>query len=258
LHNKLIARVKDKLNDAKNFSDFVVEAIVLLKEEAHTLHGPDKKEMAIDLVKSVVENMEISDEDKAELKAKVFPTLGNTVDVLIAAAKGYLFLQKVEDAVCAKCTAKCGGGKCSGCKKADTNAKSFRSGEATLESPQTAEGVVDVTALSNTVYDELRAMITHKQVTPEGIIGIATLAMQLVQQFAGVSGADKKKIVINVVTKLIDEIPMGDGPKAALKMVLNTTLDKTIDLIIGVASGEIDLIGTVKDGVAQCKTMCGC
>lgn len=262
LYNKLVVRVKDKLGDAKNFSDFVIEAIVLLKEEAHTLHGPDKKDLAIDLVESVVDSMTISDEDKAELKAKVFPTLGNTIDLFIAAAKGYMFLQKIDDAVddaCAKCTSKCGGGKCSGCKKADANAKSLsRTGEATLEAPQSAEGGVDVTALSNVVYDELRGMITHKQIGVANIISIVTLAMQLVQQFAGVPGADKKAIVINVINRVVAEIPMSDADKAAVQAIVSTTLDKTIDFVVAVANGEIDLLGIVEDHVARCKAMCGC
>jgi hypothetical protein len=201
--------------------------------------------------------MTISEEDRTQLKASIYPTLGSTIDLFIAVAKGYLFLQKIDDKIdaeCAKCHAKCGGSKCGGCQK--NKVITLRSGEALLEAPQTPDGAIDVTFLSNQVYDELRGMITHKQVTPESIIGIVALAMQLVQQFAGVAGADKKKIVMNVITKLINEIPMEDGLRSTLQMILSTTVDKTIDLIIGVASGEIDLIKIVQDGVAKCKLMC--
>lgn len=263
LYNKMVVRVKHKLDDVQHICDFIVEALVLLKENADMLHGPEKKQLAIDLVTSIVDTMTISDEDKAQLKAHVFPTLGYTIDLLIAVAKGYLFLQKVEDKVeeeCAKCSAKCGGFKCAGCKKnkSKKHSRGLRDGEPTVEAPQTPDGVTDVTALSNQVYDDLRGMITNKQITAESIIGIVTLAMQLVQQFAGVKGADKKKIVINVVTRLVNEIPLDAGAKAAIQMVLNTTLDKTIDLIIGVANGDIDLVATVQNGVASCKQMCGC
>ena len=262
LKNKLVTRVKNKLDDAKNFSTFVISAIVLLKEEAHTLHGPDKKDLAIALVESIVDNMTISDEDKAELKANAFPTLGNTIDLYIAAAKGYLFLQKVQDSVddgCAKCTAKCSGGKCKGCKKTETKSiRSIRSGEATVEAPQTAEGAVDITALSNIVYDELRGMITNKQVSLGSIINIVTLTMQLIQQFAGVKGGDKKLIVISVINRVVAEFPMSDSDRAAVQAIVATTLDQTIDFVVAVANGEIDLLGIVEDHVSRCKAMCGC
>lgn len=265
LYNKLINRVKDKLGDAKNFSDFVIEAIIILKEEAHTLHGSDKKEIATDLVKSVVEQMEISDEDKTELKEKVYPTLDNTIDLYISAAKGYMFIQKIDDKIddsCAKCQSKCGGGtklkRRGSHNKKNKSSKIVRSGEAVIEAPHTPEGTVDVTALSNVVYDELRGMITHKQVGIANIISIVTLAMQLVQQFAGVSGSDKKKIVINVINRVVDEIPMSPADKAAVQAIVATTLDKTIDFVVAVASGEIDLLGLVEENVARCKLMCGC
>lgn len=257
LYNKLIARLKDKLGDVNNFVAFVGEAICLLTDEAVAIHGYQKKEMVIDLVKGVVEDMAIPDEDKAALKKFVFPTLDNTIDLFIAVAKGYLYLKKVEDVVeeeCAKCTARCAG-RCRGCKKEETTAKSAT---RELVAPRNGEGMVDVTELSNIVYDKIRGMITHKTVTIINIIGIVTLTMQLVQQFAGVEGADKKKIVINVINRLVKEIPMSDEDRVAVQAIVATTLDKTIDFVIAVANGEIDLLGMVEDGVARCKTMCGC
>lgn len=254
LYNKLVARVKDKMDDTHNFMTFVIEAIVLLKQEADTLHGYEKKELAIDMVKSIIDGMNISDEEKQELKDKVFPSLGSTIDALIAAAKGYLFLQKVQNNIEQKCNTKCFVKS----KKSNTkaNVKSLRSGEATIEAPQSQDGTVDVTKLSNIVYDELRALVINKQITVANIISIVTLAMQLVQQFAGVSGANKKKIVVNVINRIVGEFPMSDADRAAVQAIVATTLDQTIDFIVGVANGDIDLIGMVEDGVARCKTMC--
>lgn len=263
LYNKLLARVKDRLDDANHFITFVGEAICLLSEEAVALHGYQKKELVIDLVKGVVNNMTISDEDKDGLRNFVFPTLDNTVDLFIAAAKGYLFFKKVEDAIdngCTKCTARCGPNRCKGCKKQQSTAKARSKAAVSrdLIVPLDEEGVVDVTALSNVVYDKLRGMITHKTVTVANIIGIVTMVMQLVQQFAGVEGSDKKKIVVNVISRLVKEIPMSPEDKMAVEAIVATTLDKTIDFVMAVANGDIDLLGIVEDHVARCKIMCGC
>ena len=54
LHGKLVVRLKGKLNDVNNFVDFVGAAMQLLTEEAVSLHGYQKKELVIDLVKKVV------------------------------------------------------------------------------------------------------------------------------------------------------------------------------------------------------------
>lgn len=259
LYNRLVANLKDKLDDTKNFTSFIVAAMQLLTSEAVALHGYQKKELVIDLVKGVVDNMTISEEDKTTLKNFVFPTLDNTIDLFVAAAKGYLFFKKVGDKVeegCNKCFAKCAG-KCSGCKKTEAP-KAQKAPERNLVVPRTEEGAVDVTGLSNVVYDKLRGLITHKQITIANIVGIVTLAMQLVQQFAGVEGADKKKIVINVITRLVHEFPMSEADKAAVEAIVATTLDKTIDFVVAVANGDIDLLGIVEDHVARCKAMCGC
>lgn len=257
LHGKLVVRLKGKLNDVNNFVDFVGAAMQLLTEEAVSLHGYQKKELVIDLVKKVVESMTVSDEEKETLKKFVLPTLDNTIDLFIAAAKGYFFLKNAEqdiDDACTKCQARCVG-KCSGCRHTQKKERKAIKEEVIVRNE---DGQVDVAALSNIVYDKLKTMITHKQVSIAGIIGIVTLAMQLVQQFAGVSGKDKKIIVISVITRLFDEIQMSDDDRFALKAIVATTLDHTIDFVIAIASGEIDLMGVVEDTVARCKIMCGC
>jgi hypothetical protein len=260
LFNKLLVRVKDKTDDVHNFIVFVSEAIKLLSDEAVELHGYQKKEMVIDLVKGVVETMPIDDEDKEKLKCFVFPSLDNTIDLFIAAAKGYLFLQKVEDKIeegCAKCQARCGGGQCIGCRKASHQEKK-KGVNTSLAAPRDGEGAVLVENLTTVVYDRLRGMITHKQVTVSNIVAIVTLAMQLVQQYVTLTGQQKKYIVIHVINKLVAEIPMSDDDRLAVQALVSTTLDKTIDYVISVATGEVDLLGQIEETVGRCKAMCGC
>lgn len=262
LHKKLIKKLNNQLNHANNFVDFISCAIQLLTQESVSLHGFQKKEMVIDLVKGVVETMKISDEDKEILKKCVFPTLDNTVDLFIAAAKGYMFLNETADIVedgCTKCQAKCNGSKCFGCRHSENKrSKKNRSTSTHKKAPLDMKGNIDITALSDIVYDKVKEMITHKQVTIANVIGIVTLAMQMVQQFAGVSGTDKKKIVISVVHRLLNEIPMDEADKFAIQVLVDVTLDKTIDFVVGIANGDIDLLGVMEETVTRCKIMCGC
>lgn len=258
LLNKLVAKLKTKTDDACNFVVFVAEAVKIISEEAMMLHGYQKKEMVIDLVKSVVETMDIDEVEKTKLRNFIFPSIDNTIDLFIAAAKGYLFLQKVEqdiDEGCAKCQASCSGGGCGGCKKTKNKAKKP---VKTLHVLRDGEGGVYLEGLVDVVYGKLHTMITNKTITVSNVIAIVTLTMQLVQQYASLTGQEKKYIVIHVVTKLVNEIPMNEDDRFAVQAIVNTTLDKTIDYVVAVANGEIDLLGQIEETVGRCKAMCGC
>ena len=256
IYNKLLVKLQDRTDNISNFIVFVAESIKIISEEAASLHGYQKKELAIDLVKSVVESMPIDEEDKNVLRNFVYPSLDNTVDLFIAAGKGYLFLKKVEEEIeaeCAKCQTKCSNIKCAGCRHNKAIRRSIL-----LDVPRTGEGVVYLEQLTDVVYSNLRDMLSKKQVTVNNIIGIVTLAMQLVQQYGTLNGVEKKQVVVNAITRVVDEIPMNESDRIAVKAVVATTLSKTIDYVIAIANGEIDLFGQIEEGVARCKVMCGC
>lgn len=259
IHNRLLENVKDQLDQIQNYTNFVLITVQLLARERDNLHGFQKKEMVIDIVKGVVDNMTISDQEKQQIRDCIFPTLDNTVDLFIATAKGYLFLNKAKDYMtdsCIKCKKSCKEGGCFGCKRGKRHNKQFQ--PRVLEPPIDGNGDVDITALSNIVYDQIRGVVTHKKITIANILSIVTLSMQLVQQFALVDGPNKKAIVLNVINRLMDELPVEETDKQAIKILIDTTLNKTIDLIIDIANGKVDLLGSIEDTVARCKLMCGC
>lgn len=238
---------KDRFNDADNLIDFLMVAMRTVAKHGE-LHGFDKKELVRDVVNQAIVDMTISDEDKDELRHKVAPYLDHTVEVMIAAAKGYLFLQKVKDELAEQAgdLKECCQGCCLRCKKQEPKIY-------TLSSVPTEGGVDDLGVI---IYEKLRKMISTKHVTINNVISIVGIAMQLVQQYPTLQGAQKKQIVKNVIYRLIDEIPMSEIDKMAVKAFLNSTLDKTIDYIISIANGEIDLLGEIEKVVDKCSVLC--
>jgi hypothetical protein len=249
---------KDKFDDASNLVDFLMEAMKAVGKHGE-LHGFDKKELVNDVVHKVIDDMTISFEEKDELRHKVAPHIGNIVEVMVAAAKGQLFLKKVGDKLedygddvadsCQKCCAGCG----SGCKpKPQPQSVAPRSNVA--KDVPIESGAVD--DLGVIIYEKLRKMISTKHVTLANIISVVGIIMQLVQQYPTLLGEQKKQIVKNVIYRVIAEFPMTETDRLALKGFLDGTLDKTIDYIIAVANGEIDIIGQVIDAVDKISESC--
>lgn len=246
VYNNVLLFAKDKLDKADNVVDFLMLAMTAVNEHGR-LHGFEKKEIVKDVVAKLVETMTIDDEQKDELRRVVTPHLDETIDFMIAAAKGYLFLEKVGDKV-EEGFQKC----CLPCKR-----KSRRRGGA--RQPKTFELPPhrSITGLADIIYDKVRGMITSKSVSISNIVSIVTIVMQFVQQYPALAGGEKKQIVKHVIYRLIDEIPINPLDREGIKAFLNTTLDKTIDYVISVARGDIDLIGKISDVIDKCGTSCG-
>lgn len=261
-------KLKDKMSTVHDFVSIVVQTMVVLCEQ-ESLHGYQKKEMVLDIAAKLIDDAEATEQEKATLRHYVFYTLGNTIDLFIATAKGYLMLRKAKQKVQVEST-KClhrmhlktlkkgnkrdvivGGG--------GDETTNETTNEMTNDSTNTITMIVppvDLQQLTDTVYDQLKSMIQNKTVNLSNIVNIASMAMQVIQQYTIVTGSQKKQVVMNVIGRLISEIPMAESDRAILQSVVNVTLDKTIDLIIGIANGDINIMKTIDDGVAWCKKTC--
>ncbi len=254
VYEKVSKFAKDKLHDANNIMDFLIEAMKAVSMYSK-LHGFDKKELVNDVIIKVIDDMTISSEEKEELRHKVAPYIGNIVEVLVAAAKGHLFLEKIEDKLeeygndvaesCNKCIIKC----CITCRHKPKTTHFNVVKEVPIEN-----GAVE--DLGVIIYDKLCAMISTKQVTLSNIISIVGIVMQLVQQYPALLGEQKKRIVKNIIYRLIGEFPMAEADRLALKGFLDGTLDKSIDYIIKVFNGEIDIVGQVVEYAEKISDSC--
>lgn len=249
---------KDKFDDASNLVDFLVEAMKAVAKHGE-LHGFDKKELVNDVVCKVIDDMTIPFEDKEELRHKVLPHLSGVIEMMIAAAKGHLFLKKVGDKMedygddvaysCKKCCTGC----CAGCKPKPQPKSVIPRSNVAKDVPIESGAVDDLGVI---IYDKLRKMITTKHVTVSNIITVVGIIMQLVQQYPTLLGAQKKQIVKNVIYRVVAEFPMAETDRLALKVFLDGALDRSIDYIIAIANGEIDLIGQVVDAVDKISESC--
>lgn len=252
VYQEVTTELKDKLNDSKAIVDFLVAAMKAVSKHGE-LHGFDKKEMVRDVVDKVIDDMTIDEKEKDELKHNVSPYLDHTVEVLIAASKGHLFLKKVKDEIIESASDVYENTTGCGCFK-NNNKKINKN---TTRNVPIESGAVD--DLGVIIYEKLRKMITTKHVTLNNIISIVGIVMQLIQQYPTLTGPQKKQIVKNVIYRLIKEIPISDADRLAVQGFLDGTLDKTIDYIIAVANGEIDLIGQVVEIVDNISEKCsGC
>lgn len=235
-------QMSEKLSSIRDFVSIITNTMVLLNNQTQ-LHGYQKKEMVLDLAAKLIEDMNVSEEEKTVLRHYVFSTLGNTVDLFIATAKGYLMLKKAKENMDKKCI----GGKC------------FSKKMTTVKRDMVVESVIapiDISQLTNDIYEQLKKIVQNKTINSSNIIQIATVAMQLIQQYMNIPGAQKKQIVMDVVSRLINEIQMNESDRDILRSIVSMTLDKTIDLVIGIANGDIDILKIIDDGIVFCKKTC--
>ena len=246
LYDDVLVFAKTKLEDGDNIIDFLIEAMKKVCTFTE-IHGYEKKELVLDVVRKVIDIMTIKDDEKDRLRKNVAPFLDHIVDLMIASAKGYLFLEKVSDKAEEYADDIAKSGCCGPFKpKKKLNNKKLKQ----LPTERGVNGLVDL------VYDKIKSMISNRKVTVSNIVTIVTLCMQIVQQYPSLEGAEKKEVVKQVVYRIVEETNLSEEDKLSLKVFLDATLDKTIDFVIKVANGEIDIIGKVEEIVTRCTAMC--
>lgn len=218
LYNKLVAFFQKIDHTADNFVVVLVKSMEIVEEWADSVknkvkvHGLEKKELVEELMYRIQDKFEDAAE-KVEVQVKYW--MDKLIDVLVAAAKGNLHFNE-------ELRAKCNG--CIGRKQKGFNPKD----------------ITEIDEVTKTVHEEVKKSIVNKQFTAANFVVLVTLVMQIVEKFPTLSGSDKKVIAVQVIKRLIMEIPMPEGDKAAIELIVETTLSKTIDFIIAAASGEFD------------------
>jgi len=91
------------------------------------------------------------------------------------------------------------------------------------------------------IYDGVKKTFLETTITTGNVIILAVQAMQLVERTPNLTGSDKKRIVIQVVKLIVDEFDLDSETKAAIHLVIDTTLPVSIDLIISASRGEFGL-----------------
>ena len=236
--NKFASLTEQK---AVNFTQILVHAIEIVENWSKSVvlsmvvHGLQKKELVISLMTQF--SSKLSDEkDKFEIHVKFF--MDKLIDVLISAAKGQLSFNEIKEI-----TTQC-------CLK--SNSKQPKK----LKIKSSPKDVSEVESIVDQVYDNIKTMIVNKQFNVSSFVMLITMVMQALEQLPQLTGPEKKDVAIKVIKKLILEIPIPGIDSEAAGVIIDTSLNTTIDFIISAANGEFDfgkIITEVKGWFSCCK-----
>ncbi len=113
-------------------------------------------------------------------------------------------------------------------------------------------------AIFNTVYDKVKAMIVNRTFNAANWIQLVTLCMEVAEVVPNMPGSQKSELVVDLMAKLIGEIPMADEDRAAVQAILKSALPAIIDVIVQGTLGElaINIATQVQEGAAKCFAKC--
>lgn len=243
--NMLYAKLCTYLNplDTKlhNFVSLLVKSMELVHQWAQSLektmvvHGLEKKEIVISLMTQLAEKFDEKKDDLLRIEHSVMDKL---IDIFVAAEKGQFVFKEIQEEVTKCCSKKT-------ISAAKTQRKRKDVAAPTDATPLDISAVVD--AAVNQVYDNIKSMIVNKQFNASSFVTIVTMVMQLLTQFPQLTGPQKKNVAIQVITRLVQEIPIPgiDQPTAAL--LINTTLSTMIDAVIAAANGQFNFTQIVEE-----------
>ena len=232
---RVLRRASEKMAEIDNVMHFVIYTMEALEQVE--FHGFFKKQLLVDVMSQVINAMVISHEQKQQLRETLLPALDNIADVIVAAAKGYLALKTTVEKI-DEVNQRCCGGR---------RHRSAPRAEETVN-PES----IDIDALINKCYDEVKVMIRHRQLTVQNIVTIGSIAMQVVEEYPQLLGYQKKRIVIQIVHRLIDETQASDDTKVLLHTAVDTTVSAAIDFIVSASKGEIPIVNQVVEAFQDC------
>lgn len=104
------------------------------------------------------------------------------------------------------------------------------------------------------LYDKFIASVKNQPLNATTAITFVTRAMQLVEGDEILSGPEKKQAVIDLITRLINETPLGAEEKALL---LALPYGSIIDHVVAATKNQIKINGVVAKVEDKAKA-CGC
>lgn len=114
----------------------------------------------------------------------------------------------------------------------------------------------EVTAVTNTIeqiYKSLRTGFENYELDQNNIVDFVIRAMTLVEQENSLNGREKKAVVIEILTRLVDSYDkLNSESKMSLKLVLRTVVPGLIDGLVQASKGFLSLNKTLKEKVSKC------
>lgn len=122
-------------------------------------------------------------------------------------------------------------------KNSDTNLEEVKLPEKVVESVD--EKAVQYEKIVMDLYKKSREFLADGELSQSEIIRLLPLIMRGVEEYKGLSGSDKKKIVISVLEKLIDAKVKDKEVSDMLKLLVHTTVPTLIDTLVSIDKKEL-------------------
>lgn len=98
------------------------------------------------------------------------------------------------------------------------------------------------------LFDQAQKIVEKRGLNMKNIVFIVTHLMQVVEKMEGLSGPDKKELVIDVIDKIIEISDLDDELKSSLQTFIDSTLPSTIEVIVSASKNQLNLNKVVKRG----------
>lgn len=106
-------------------------------------------------------------------------------------------------------------------------------------------------ALFNEIYDKIKAAVIGRTINASNLASIAVTAMQIVEAYPKLLGYQKKELVINIICKIIVDLPVTDDTEMLLLSTAKAVLPMLIDTVVAAANGQLTL-QTIEEKAKGC------
>ncbi len=96
-------------------------------------------------------------------------------------------------------------------------------------------------AQADAIFNAVRSAIKARRVTVASAAVIITAAMTAAEKLGGLTGPEKKALVLDAAGRVVDELPMGAEDKSALKAAVALLGPSVVDAIVAAQKGQLGL-----------------
>lgn len=110
----------------------------------------------------------------------------------------------------------------------------------------------------NKLYENFKAKIENIdgfQLNTHNLLKILKIGIEIVE-FLNLKGTEKKRLVIDLVKKYVEEVEIDNLEKnMCLELINNGTVEGTIELVISASNGELNINNVIDLGSSCCAIL---
>lgn len=118
----------------------------------------------------------------------------------------------------------------------------------------------DTVVLSNIdqVIIDMKAAIANRKVNLSTFMLLVPRCMEIVEKIPTLTGPEKKALVLEVLARLVEELPIDEEDKQSLKLIVTTVVPVVVDTIVSSALGQfaINVVEEIEEEVTGCFAKC--